>query len=304
MNKIALILLLGLNLVVAEAIAQDKYEDGEEIEIYEEEIGDEIATEADTGGDEDVGDSEYYDIGNATQAGESDEAFEDDVIEANTAIRGGDSADSTDITRWRYTEEEIAKKEATAKKKAQQEAEYNQSITRKRSGMFFGLGMGYSSASISDLIKRMSSAGLGLGVFVGYQQAFNTYSGIRAYGEFDYNLGKGIFVGQIDGETYKAYNTMWKALGNIDFYIEGNMGRNFTETLGLFFGIGAGYIFNQGEKGGKSSHLVAMTLNLGIHTIIGTHHRIEVFGRMYPVGKSIDEITKNADAWLRYSYMF
>lgn len=308
MNKMALIILLGLNLVVAQVFAQ-AYED--EV-IYEEDGVEYVDEGADI--NEGVDEGEYIADDDAY-----DEAYNDDAVEPqpNTAMRSNESVDATDITRWVDSEEDIAKKEARIKRKAQQEAEYNQSIKRKRSGLFFGGGMGYSGVSNLSNLLTVTTNGVGLGVFVGYQQAFNEYSGIRFYGEFDYNLGNGIFVAALDGKVYNAVNTHWKGLGNIDFYLEGNMGRNYTETLGFFFGLGAGYMYNRilSNSTTHNYHLIAMNINFGLHTILGTHHRIELFGRLYPyitpanAGSStnissISSAGLNMDAWIRYSYMF
>lgn len=288
MNKIALILLLGLNLAVAETIAQDEYD---EVEVYEEESG------AVAGGDEAVvyeGDSDESDEYDAEVALPDDDAFE-----ANTAIRGGDSVDSTDITRWKYTEEEILKKEALAKKQAEHEERYKKSIEdRRRSGLFFGLGIGYSGAgNFKDLFK-LSTSGFGGGVFLGYQQAFNEYSGFRAYGEVDYNTLNGVVVGTFENKVHKEHKL--KALANIDFYFEGTMG-NAIETLGGFIGVGGGWI-SKNLFSKSSDHALALALNFGIHSVISTHHRIEVFSRVTPWGTGENDI--NTDIWLRYSYMF
>lgn len=307
MNKIALILLLGFSFVVAENIDADEYADDEVeyVEEYDEVVADDEA------GDEGYADNEEYieEVGNV-----ADEYTEDS---ASPKARGNMTNDATDITRWTYSEQDLAKKAASAKRKAKQEAEYKQSIKRKRSGLFFGGGVGYSGLNLSNLsLERLLSVqGVGLGVFVGYQQAFNEYSGIRFYGEFDYNLGNGVFIANIDGTTYTAPNTNWKGLGNIDFYLEGNMGRNYTETLGFFFGLGAGYLYDRYVSNNKmhNHHLIAMNVNFGVHTILGTHHRIELFGRVYPyitdsngAGSNNSSFSPgvNMDAWLRYSYMF
>lgn len=267
MNKIALILLLGLSLVVTETIAQDEYDDEEVEMVYEEELAD------------------------------YDDEYE---IEGSTAIRGSGGSVSTDITRWNYTEEEIAKKEAKAQKQAQREEEYEKSIEdRRRSGLFFGLGIGYSGGggNFKNLFK-LQAHGIGAGVFVGYQQAFNQYAGFRAYGEVDYNAVNGTVYGKIGGDTEKEHRL--KALANIDFYFEGNMGYNI-ETLGAFIGVGGGFIGqNFFSKG--SNYAFALAVNFGIHSVISTHHRIEVFMRVTP---SLTSKTSDmADVWLRYSYMF
>lgn len=285
MNKIALILLLGLNLAIAETIAQDEYD---EVEVYEEE------SEAVAGGNEAVvyeGDSDEYDAEVALP--------DDDAFEANTAIRGGDSVDSTDITRWNYTEEEILRKEALAKKQAEHNEKYKKSIEdRRRSGLFFGLGIGYSGAgNFKDLFK-LSTSGFGGGVFLGYQQAFNEYSGFRAYGEVDYNTLNGVVVGTFNNKIHKEHKL--KALANIDFYFEGTMG-NAIETLGGFIGVGGGWI-SKNLFSKSSDHALALALNFGIHSVISTHHRIEVFSRVTPWGTGENDI--NTDIWLRYSYMF
>lgn len=262
-----------------------------------------------------------------------DDSLEDDTtaLSSDESLDYSTSDDPSDITRWNYTEKEIARKEEIRKRQAEREAEYAKSLQRRRSGLFFGLGMGFSDTNLKDLggvlggsMLGMSGEidvqGIGVGGFAGYQIAFNEYSGIRAYGEFDYNLGNGIIVAKVENETVKADNNIWKALGNIDFYLEGNMGRNMTETLGVFFGLGAGYIFYKGGKGKdsngsevtwKSLHMVGLVVNYGIHTVLGTNHRLELFVRNYPFMRvqtgqnyKTDDFKSNIDAWIRYSYMF
>lgn len=364
MKKIALILLLGFGFAISPAIAQDEEE---VIEYVEEEVeeGAEGVYDAESGDEtiEIIGDKSTSATSEMAEGDDGvdgvrlepldDEEFADEVIESDgseyveetigestddsTTEISGESTDYTtsddpsDITRWNYTEKEIARKEEIRKRQAEREAEYAKSLQRRRSGLFFGLGMGFSDTNLKDLAGVLGGSllgmqgeidvtGIGVGGFVGYQIAFNEYSGIRAYGEFDYNLGNGIIVANAGEETVKADNNIWKALGNIDFYLEGNMGRNQTETLGVFFGLGAGYIYYKGGKGKKSDgteatwkslHMIGLVVNYGIHTILGTNHRLEIFVRNYPFmrveeGKTYttDSFTSNIDAWIRYSYMF
>ncbi len=364
MKKIALILLLGFGFAISPAIAQD---DEEVVIEYVEEVEDD-AEGADNAeyADDGVEPTSVESSGVASEVAEGDdgidgvklepldeEEFADEIIESDsgeyveetvgasvddnaTEISGessdySTSDDPSDITRWNYTEKEIARKEEIRKRQAEREAEYAKSLQRRRSGLFFGLGMGFSDTDLKGLAGvfggsmfnmsgRIDVMGIGIGGFAGYQIAFNEYSGIRAYGEFDYNLGNGIIVATVGDETVKADNNLWKALGNVDFYLEGNMGRNHTETLGLFFGLGAGYIFYKGGKGKndagqevtwKSLHLIGLVVNYGIHTILGTHHKLELFVRNYPFIRvqtgqnyTTDSFTSNMDAWIRYSYMF
>ncbi len=359
MKKIALILLLGFGFVVSPAIAQDEEE---VIEYVEEEVeegadnagyadesievtNDETISEAaDDGVDgvrlEPLDDADFANGDDVEYTEDSDEYVEETVGASgddDATEFSGDSADystsddPSDITRWTYTEKEIARKEEIRRRQAEREAEYAKSLQRRRSGLFFGLGMGFSDTDLKGLAGvfggsmfnmsgRIDVMGIGIGGFAGYQIAFNEYSGIRAYGEFDYNLGNGIIVATVGDETVKADNNLWKALGNVDFYLEGNMGRNQTETLGLFFGLGAGYIFYKGGNGKdnngaevtwKSLHLIGLVVNYGIHTILGTNHRLELFVRNYPfirvqTGQTYktDNFISNMDAWIRYSYMF
>lgn len=364
MKKIALILLLGFGFAISPAIAQDEEE---VIEYVEEEVeeGAEGVYDAESGDEtiEIIGDKSTSATSEMAEGDDGvdgvrlepldDEEFADEVIESDgseyveetigestddsTTEISGESTDYTtsddpsDITRWNYTEKEIARKEEIRKRQAEREAEYAKSLQRRRSGLFFGLGMGFSDTNLKDLAGVLGGSllgmqgeidvtGIGVGGFVGYQIAFNEYSGIRAYGEFDYNLGNGIIVANVGDETVKADNNIWKALGNIDFYLEGNMGRNQTETLGVFFGLGAGYIYYKGGKGKndagadvtwKSLHLIGLVVNYGIHTILGTNHRLEIFVRNYPFMRvqtgqnyTTDNFTSNIDAWIRYSYMF
>lgn len=364
MKKIALILLLGFGFAISPAIAQDEEE---VIEYVEEEVeeGAEGVYDAESGDEtiEIIGDKSTSATSEMAEGDDGvdgvrlepldDEEFADEVIESDgseyveetigestddsTTEISGESTDYTtsddpsDITRWNYTEKEIARKEEIRKRQAEREAEYAKSLQRRRSGLFFGLGMGFSDTDLKGLAGvfggsmfnmsgRIDVMGIGIGGFAGYQIAFNEYSGIRAYGEFDYNLGNGIIVATVGDETVKADNNLWKALGNIDFYLEGNMGRNQTETLGLFFGLGAGYIFYKGGKGKnnagaevtwKSLHLIGLVVNYGIHTILGTNHRLEIFVRNYPFMRvqtgqnyKTDDFKSNIDAWIRYSYMF
>lgn len=269
--------------------------------------------------------SEYEDVGEVAETTESS----DDSMQL-----GGEpdytystSDDKSDITRWNYTEKEIVKKEKIRQKQAEREAEYEKSIARRRSGIFFGGGMGFSDTSIKGLADSFTSGflgdgmnmmGIGLGAFAGWQIGFNEYAGVRMYGEFDYNLGKGVIVAKTDSTTVRADNNLWKALGNVDFYLEGSMGRNQTETLGVFLGIGAGYIYYKGGEAEnnvryESLHMIGFVVNYGIHTILGTNHRLELFVRNYPFIKvqagqqnnnATANYTANMDAWLRYSYMF
>lgn len=352
MRNIALALLLGMNLMLSQAIIEDVEEEIEYIEEYEDDVGTADSTAKDNTPtktsnttdtanddeamlvplDEDEFAEDVIDDGEAMEVSEEstdDESDESDESDSGWAV--GNTDDTSDITRWHYTEEEIAKKEKIRQRQAEREAEYAKSLTRRRSGLFFGLGMGFSDTNLKDLggvlggsMLGMSGeidvTGIGVGGFAGWQQAFNEYSGIRAYGEFDYNLGNGIIVAKTENETIKADNNIWKALGNIDFYLEGNMGRNQTETLGVFFGLGAGYIYYKGGKGKddngnevtwQSLHMIGLVVNYGIHTILGTNHRLELFVRNYPfirvqTGKNYttDSFTSNIDAWIRYSFMF
>lgn len=288
MNKMALIVLLGLNLVVSQAFAQmyeDEvvYDDG--VEYVDE--GEDVVADMDE--DEDIAEAE-------------DGAYNDNdgVYEPqpNTAMRSNESVDATDITRWTDSEEDIARRKARAKREAQQELEYKQNLTRQRSGAFIGLGTGYSSLAVLKIpgaSEYLSLKGAGLGVLIGYQHALNMYSGFRIYAEGDVNFNKGVFWGKASGTAYST-DLAIKALGNVDFYLEGNMGRNYTETLGVFVGLGAGYIYEPSYK----TNMAALTVNGGFHSIILTHNRIELFARIYP----LYNVAQNMDIWLRYSYMF
>lgn len=275
-------------------------------------------------------DSEYVDSEEVVEAESIDDY--DNSLGSEPDYTYSTSDDKSDITRWNYTEKEIIKKEKIRQRQAEREAEYEKSISRRRSGLFFGVGMGFSDTTIKGLANSfasgflsgggdgMSVMGIGVGAFAGWQVAFNEYAGVRMYGEFDYNLGKGIILAKVDDESIKADNNLWKALGNVDFYLEGSMGRNQTETLGVFLGLGAGYIFYKGGKGKrygvgdvtwKSLHMIGFVVNYGIHTILGTNHRIELFVRNYPFMRvqtgdtyKNSDFTTNMDAWLRYSYMF
>lgn len=275
-------------------------------------------------------DSEYVDSEEVVEAESIDDY--DNSLGSEPDYTYSTSDDKSDITRWNYTEKEIIKKEKIRQRQAEREAEYEKSISRRRSGLFFGVGMGFSDTTIKGLANSfasgflsgggdgMSVMGIGVGAFAGWQVAFNEYAGVRMYGEFDYNLGKGIILAKVGDESIKADNNLWKALGNVDFYLEGSMGRNQTETLGFFFGLGAGYIFYKGGKGKKdgggdvtwkSLHMIGFVVNYGIHTILGTNHRIELFVRNYPFMRveaektyTNSDFTANMDAWLRYSYMF
>ena len=366
MRKIALILLLGFGFTLSQAVAQDE-EEIEYIEEYEDNAGsvsdsteeytDDSATATSTANTESTEsiestsndstdeaqleplddiefasdeDTEYVDDGEEYTEETTSDSTDDSELGLSSDYEGND--DTSDITRWHYTEKEIARKEEIRKRQAEREAEYAKSLQRRRSGLFFGLGMGFSDTTLKGLAGAfagsflgdgMSVMGIGVGGFAGYQLAFNEYSGIRAYGEFDYNLGKGIILARVGSETIKADNNLWKALGNIDFYLEGSMGRNQTETLGFFFGLGAGYIFYKGGSGKKddgtevtwkSLHMIGLVVNYGIHTILGTNHRLELFVRNYPFVRvesnganntiKNSNFTTNMDAWLRYSYMF
>lgn len=275
-------------------------------------------------------DSEYVDSEEVVEAESIDDY--DNSLGSEPDYTYSTSDDKSDITRWNYTEKEIIKKEKIRQRQAEREAEYEKSISRRRSGLFFGVGMGFSDTTIKGLADSfasgflsgggdgMSVMGIGVGAFAGWQVAFNEYAGVRMYGEFDYNLGKGIILAKVGNESIKADNNLWKALGNVDFYLEGSMGRNQTETLGVFLGLGAGYIFYKGGSGKnnnggdvtwESLHMIGFVVNYGIHTILGTNHRIELFVRNYPfmrvkAGKKYknSDFTANMDAWLRYSYMF
>lgn len=363
MRKIALILLLGFGFTLSQAVAQDE-EEIEYIEEYEDNAGsasdsteeytDDSATATSTANTESTEstsndstdeaqleplddiefasdeDAEYVDDGEEYTEETTSDSTDDSELGLSSDYEGND--DTSDITRWHYTEKEIARKEEIRKRQAEREAEYEKSVSRRRSGLFFGVGMGFSDTTIKGLADSfasgflsgggdgMSVMGIGVGAFAGWQVAFNEYAGVRMYGEFDYNLGKGIILAKVGDESIKADNNLWKALGNVDFYLEGSMGRNQTETLGVFLGLGAGYIFYKGGKGKKdgggdvtwkSLHMIGFVVNYGIHTILGTNHRIELFVRNYPfmrvetgVNYKNSDFTANMDAWLRYSYMF
>lgn len=302
MKRIALILaLLGLNLVIADDINTNKDVNGG--------VG---YTEDDTSNT----------INNST------DNTTDSTDDSNKSDKTTSNKDKPDITLWNYTDEEIKAKKEKADKKAKEEQEaYELNITRKRSGVFLGVGMGYSGTGANVISSNGSRInGIGLGLLLGYQQAFNMYSGLRAYGEFDYNLGTGVFRADIgDGTKYKMDSTILKGLGNLDIYLEGNMGRNGTETLGAFLGLGVGYMRYAGNDTNYSVKAVMMTLNTGIHTIIGSNNRIEIFLRWYPfITKKKDDAANNGaaaapaapatdnkavfstttDIWLRYSYIF
>ncbi|MGX3010469.1 hypothetical protein ACWIUD_02745 [Helicobacter sp. 23-1044] len=289
MSKVALSILLGLSLIASQGVAQES----DEI-MYEDEVEyvDEYADEGDEG-------VEYADDADAIEyADEGDEIADNEAYDASqSAIRNDKSADNTDITRWVDSEADIKRKQARAKKQAQQDKDYQFSIVRQRSGFFMGLGLGYSSPYlIPQKFKGPPEGPLvfggGADLFLGYQQAFNHYSGIRFYGEFDYRfLGYGL-MHQYGGR------------GNIDLYIEGNMGRNYTETLGFFFGIGGGYTNHQ---------TISVAFRGGLHSVIGTHHRIEFLGQysQYFTGQTLNATNaatlKNygtLDFWTRYSYLF
>lgn len=295
MNKIALILLLGVNLVVSQAFAQ-----AEDEVMYEEDgveyVEDDVEyTDEDVEADEGI--VEEYE--GEDEGVVDDGIYEEDDLESNATMRNNESVDNTDITRWTDSAQDIARKQARAKREAQKEAEYKQNLTRKRRGGFIGLGTGYSALALSQIPGTnayLQAKGAGLGIFVGYQHALNMYSGFRVYVEGDINLNKGVFWGRAQ-DAPRDVNLAFKALANFDMYLEGNMGRNYTETLGVFVGLGAGYILEPEYK----TNMVAVTINSGVHSIILTHHRIELFARLYPQ-YSIKK--GNMDIWLRYSYMF
>lgn len=317
MKKIALILaLLGLNL----AIANDDMNDNglnEDNTQYEDDY-DYNATD-DANYADDTNDNANYadDINEADDTNYTNNVAPANPKDSKQAQKGQE--DKTDITRWNYTEEELAAKKAKADKKMQEEKEaYELSITRRRSGMFLGGGMGYSGTGIKALADTVTGNsnvdGIGLGIFLGYQKAFNEYAGLRVYGEFDYNLGTGIFYAKVNnGDTLRMDGNIMKGLGNVDFYLEGNMGRNGTETLGAFLGLGAGYMYYAGNDTNNKVQSILMTINAGIHTIIGDNNRIEVFLRWYPfikglkapaAGTNATSVTGTSDVWLRYSYIF
>ncbi|RDU65663.1 hypothetical protein [Helicobacter sp. MIT 14-3879] len=299
MKKIALIIaLLGLNLAIAnENIAtNDELNDDNAEYLYEDDDSDEIVDNNENINNEDIdvnSDAKEYSKDNNDK-----------------------QEDFRDITRWQYTQEELINKEEKAAKKAKREEEYKKSITRKRSGMFVGGGIGASNADLSVTTTTQQSAsmnGLGLGVdlFVGYQKAFNDYSGLRTYVEVADSFGTGVFYAKTqDGTTYKADSNLLKGIANIDVYLEGSMGRNNSETLGVFLGLGVAYMRYNGNDNIQSFNAVSLVMNGGIHTIIANNHRIELLVRWHPFIKADKAANGNAtfignmESFVRYSYMF
>lgn len=331
MKKIALILaLLGLNLAIANDDMNDnglnedntQYEDtynntdNNTDETDKNVLNNDNMQSDDANANDNV--DEYNDnstIDENNEADMSNDVSNDDGTQIQEDDNKDTQEDKTDITRWNYTEEELAAKKAKAEKKMQEEKEaYELSITRRRSGMFLGGGMGYSGTGIKALADTVTGNsnvnGIGLGIFLGYQDAFNEYAGVRIYGEFDYNLGTGIFYANVqNGDTLRMDGNIMKGLGNVDFYLEGDMGRNGTETLGAFLGLGAGYMYYAGNADNNKVQSVLMAINAGVHTIIGDNNRIEVFLRWYPFIKGVKatnktEVSGTSDVWLRYSYIF
>lgn len=297
MKRIALIIaLLGLNLVIA----------------------DDMNTNQDTNGGVGYTEDDTSNTINNSANNNSANSEENDSDKADKA-----TSNTVDITRWNYTDEELkAKKDKADKKAAEEKEAYELNVTRKRSGAFIGAGMGYSGTNSNALgLYGNRVNGIGIGLLLGYQKAFNMYSGLRAYGEFDYNLGTGILSARIDNQKRKMNSNILKGLGNLDIYLEGNMGRNGTETLGAFFGLGVGYMSYAATEISYKVDAVVMALNAGIHTIIGNSNRVEIFLRWYPYisapkngngtsGGTSGGTSKNpsvstaTDIWLRYSYIF
>ncbi|MGX2982343.1 hypothetical protein [Helicobacter sp. 23-1045] len=284
MSKVALSILLGLSLIASQGVAQES----DEI-MYEDEVEyvDEYADEGDEG-------VEYADDADAIEyADEGDEVADNEAYDASqSAIRNDKSADNTDITRWVDSEADIKRKQARAKQKAKESKEYQFSLTRKRSGFFLGAGIGGGAGlSLSALqnanVNNTSNLNGTLNAFLGYQLAFNRNSGIRFTGEFEYSINA------ITANQKMSAVNGFRGLGYADLYVEGDMGRNYTETLGVFLGLGAGYA-RLGNAGSASG-----LFQLGIHTVIGTHHRFEII----PIRLHISNIL-GANIMFKYSYMF
>lgn len=295
MKKLALILSLFAlcNLVAAETDEQyvddGQYEDGQ----YEEEY---------------IEEEQYVEEEQPQPEALSEEEY---IEEEEVQIIDGEG-----INEWVYTPEEIARKDRIAAIQAREKAEYEQSMRRKRSGVFVGGGLGWSNAaSITDAFAglgsgKLTTSGVGADVIGGYQAAFNEYAGLRLYLGASYHIGNGIFYGKAGDVKIPNPSSVFKAHVNVDLYIEGNMGRNNSETLGVFLGIAPAYIFRKSDDAFYGSNAFGLMLNLGIHTILGNHHKIELLGRFvpyinYPKGTNTTlTVVDNLDAMLRYSYMF
>lgn len=235
--------------------------------------------------------------------------FANDTMENN-------ATNTNDITRWEYSEQDLEMQEKREAYKAKVQEEYNMSITRKRSGYFLGGGLGYARAGSDNIFEGkglLNVNGIGAELVTGYQRAFNEYSGTRFYAGVGYNLGNGVFVASSGGKTETAKANIFKAHIDIDFYLEGSMGRNNTETLGAFLGLGGGYIHYRGSDDYKGFREFALLVNLGLHTIINNNNKVELFARVYPFVKNPTngtannakfDITSNVDFMIRYLYLF
>ncbi|PAF48564.1 hypothetical protein BKH46_01280 [Helicobacter sp. 12S02634-8] len=160
------------------------------------------------------------------------------------------------------------------------------SSAKDQSGAFIGVGVGtmvgYTSilkettqgTAISQSTKRKANSNLMYGLQAGYQQYFNAYNGLRAYGTFDYSD----FSPPLSTQTLH----LLKYSLNLDYLL------NFSDSPSPWgFFVGMGYQWIQSKELTQAKEIAKTTsdmyiqnkgflLNLGFSKLIDNHNRLEL----------------------------
>ncbi|PAF48563.1 hypothetical protein BKH46_01275 [Helicobacter sp. 12S02634-8] len=197
------------------------------------------------------------------------------------------------------------------------------SSARDKSGVFVGAGLGFSSSYYSHLqgvttgkgsseLTSKTNTHMLYGIKAGYQQYFNAYNGLRAYGTFDYTSLTAPIADKNKNFNFLKYSV------NIDYLL------NFTDSpspWGLFVGVGyqwVGSSYFDVLKGPAPMPDVRIStngfvINAGFSKIIDNHHRLELGAKTplynyFKLDFSTPGITEKAttrnlvDVYFAYSY--
>lgn len=177
----------------------------------------------------------------------------------------------------------------------------------EKSGIFVGGDVGIVANSTEGSITIGStevSLSPSYGVRTGYQQYFDSYNGLRAYGNFNY-----LYLGNVYMMKYGI---------NVDYLL------NFSDSdspWGFFVGAGYEWIGGAAKKildkekanslDGEKIKTNGVLINVGFSKIYNNHHRIE-FGVKVPLYAYIsidtpdikDSIRTFGTLYFAYSYSF
>lgn len=131
-----------------------------------------------------------------------------------------------------------------------------------------------SSSGLGDLIEY-GAKGYAVGVVFGTESFFNRYFGLR------WGLGLGYSSSKKD--LYNNGKKKGYELSVFDTNLSVDMMLNFVNTgnfsFGVFGGVGADYQYFT-NTGNPKWHALGFEGRVGLSTLLGNHHRMEVFAKL------------------------